>query len=202
MSGDKIIQKIEEEAKQDAAAIQAAARDKAQKEKDRILAKAQEEVREIQAKSQVDAKEAAGRLQLIAELQSRKENLASKRQVLQEAFDKAAQQLADLPEDQWKTLIGQIILHADLSGHETLVVPAKDRKRYEDGFLDRLNAGLKQMGKKGKLTLSDTPADFSDGVLIQGDTCDYDGSFATLLEEVRTGEEYRVAELLFGAEVK
>lgn len=68
MSGDKIIQKIEEEAKQDAAAIQAAARDKAQKEKDRILAKAQEEVRDIQAKSQVDAKEAAGRLQLIAEL--------------------------------------------------------------------------------------------------------------------------------------
>lgn len=202
MSGDKIIQKIEEEAKQDAAAIQAAARDKAQKEKNRILAKAQEEVREIQAKSQVDAREAAGRLQLIAELQSRKENLASKRQVLQEAFDKAAQLLAELPEDQWKTLIGQIILSSDLTGNETLVVPAKDRKRYEDGFLDRINAGLKQMGKKGKLTLSKEPADFSDGLLIQGDTCDYDGSFATLLEEVRTGEEYRVAELLFGAEVK
>lgn len=202
MSGDKIIQKIEEEAKQDAAAIGAAARDKAQKEKDRILAKAQEEVREIQAKSQVDAREAAGRLQLIAELQSRKENLASKRQVLQEAFDRAAKQLADLPEDQWKTLIGKIILGADLTGHEILVVPAKDRKRYEDGFLDRINAALKQAGKKGKLTLSDTSADFSDGLLIQGETCDYDGSFATLLEEVRTGEEYRVAELLFGAEVK
>lgn len=202
MSGDKIIQKIEEEAKQDAAAIQAAARDKARKEKERILAKAQEEVREIQARSQVDAREAAGRLQLIAELQSRKENLASKRKVLQEAFDRAAGQLADLPEAQWKNLIGQIILSADLSGHETLVVPAKDRKRYEDGFLEQLNAALEQAGRKGQMTLSDTAADFSDGVLIQGKTCDYDGSFATLLEEVRTGEEYRVAELLFGAEVK
>ncbi len=202
MSGDKIIQKIEEEATQDAAAIQAAARDKARKEKDRILAKAQEEVREIQARSQVDAREAAGRLQLIAELQTRKENLASKRKVLQEAFDRAASQLAALPEAQWKTLIGQIILSADLSGQETLVVPAKDRKRYEDGFLEQLNAALEQAGKKGQMTLSDTAADFSDGVLIQGETCDYDGSFATLLEEVRTGEEYRVAELLFGAEVK
>ena len=37
---------------------------------------------------------------------------------------------------------------------------------------------------------------------MEGETCDYDGSFATLLEDVRTGEEYRVAELLFGAEVK
>ena len=202
MSGDKIIQKIEEEAKQDAAAIGAAAQEKARKEKEQILAKAREEVREIQAKSQVDAKEAAGRLQLIAELQSRKENLNSKRQVLQEAFDQAAKQLADLPEDQWKTLIGKIILGADLTGHETLVVPAKDRPRYENGFLARLNGELKAQGREGALALSDKEADFADGVLIEGDTCDYDGSFATLLEDVRTGEEYRVAELLFGAEVK
>ena len=48
MSGDKIIQKIEEEAKQDAAAIGAAAQEKARKEKEQILAKAREEVREIQ----------------------------------------------------------------------------------------------------------------------------------------------------------
>ena len=43
MSGDKIIQKIEEEAKQDAAAIGAAAQEKARKEKEQILAKAREE---------------------------------------------------------------------------------------------------------------------------------------------------------------
>ena len=108
MSGDKIIQKIEEEAKQDAAAIGAAAQEKARKEKEQILAKAQEQVREIQAKSQVDAKEAAGRLQLIAELQSRKENLASKRKVLQEAFDRAAEQLGNMNGRQRQFAIGFI----------------------------------------------------------------------------------------------
>ena len=194
MSGDKIIQKIEEEAKQDAAAIGAAAQEKARKE--------QEQVREIQAKSQVDAKEAAGRLQLIAELQSRKENLASKRKVLQEAFDRAAEQLEALPQEQWEKLIGRIVLGSDLIGHEKLVVPAKDRPRYEQGLLAQLNKELKDQGREGSLTLSDRTAGFTDGVLIEGETCDYDGSFATLLEDVRTGEEYRVAELLFGAEVK
>lgn len=202
MSGDKIIQKIEEEAKQDAAAIGAAAQEKARKEKEQILAKAQEQVREIQAKSQVDAKEAAGRLQLIAELQSRKENLASKRKVLQEAFDRAAEQLEALPQEQWEKLIGRIVLGSDLIGHEKLVVPAKDRPRYEQGLLAQLNKELKDQGREGPLTLSDRTAGFTDGVLIEGETCDYDGSFATLLEDVRTGEEYRVAELLFGAEVK
>ena len=202
MSGDKIIQKIEEEAKQDAAAIGAAAQEKARKEKEQILAKAQEQVREIQAKSHVDAKEAAGRLQLIAELQSRKENLASKRKVLQEAFDRAEEQLEALPQEQWEKLIGRIVLESDLTGREKLVVPTKDRHRYEKGFLDRLNKELKAQGRKGSLTLSDKEAEFTDGVLIEGETCDYDGSFATLLEDVRTGEEYRVAELLFGAEVK
>lgn len=202
MSGDKIIQKIEEEAKQDAAAIGAAAQEKARKEKEQILAKAQEEVRGIQAKSQVDAKEAAGRLQLIAELQSRKENLASKRKVLQEAFDRAAEQLEALPQEQWEKLIGRIVLGSDLIGHEKLVVPAKDRPRYEQGLLAQLNKELKDQGREGSLTLSDRTAGFTDGVLIEGETCDYDGSFATLLEDVRTGEEYRVAELLFGAEVK
>ena len=202
MSGDKIIQKIEEEAKQDAAAIGAAAQEKARKEKEQILAKAQEQVREIQAKSQVDAKEAAGRLQLIAELQSRKENLASKRKVLQEAFDRAAEQLEALPQEQWEKLIGRIVLGSDLIGHEKLVVPAKDRPRYEQGLLAQLNKELKDQGREGSLTLSDRTAGFTDGVLIEGENCDYDGSFATLLEDVRTGEEYRVAELLFGAEVK
>ena len=202
MSGDKIIQKIEEEAKQDAAAIGAAAQEKARKEKEQILAKAQEQVREIQAKSQVDAKEAAGRLQRIAELQSRKENLASKRKVLQEAFDRAAEQLEALPQEQWEKLIGRIVLGSDLIGHEKLVVPAKDRPRYEQGLLAQLNKELKDQGREGSLTLSDRTAGFTDGVLIEGETCDYDGSFATLLEDVRTGEEYRVAELLFGAEVK
>lgn len=150
----------------------------------------------------MDAKEAAGRLQLIAELQSRKENLASKRKVLQEAFDRAAEQLEALPQEQWEKLIGRIVLGSDLIGHEKLVVPAKDRPRYEQGLLAQLNKELKDQGREGSLTLSDRTAGFTDGVLIEGETCDYDGSFATLLEDVRTGEEYRVAELLFGAEVK
>ena len=110
MAGDKIIQKIEEEAKQDAAAIAAAAQEKATKEADRILAKAKEEAADVTAKAQTEAKEAAVRQQLIGELQSRKDTLASKRAVIQEAFTEAAARLAALPQADWEALITRIVL--------------------------------------------------------------------------------------------
>lgn len=202
MAGDKIIQKIEEEAKQDAAAIAAAAQEKAAKEADRILAKAKEEAADVSAKAQTEAKEAAVRQQLIGELQSRKDTLASKRAVIQEAFTEAAARLAALLQADWEALITRIVLSCDLEGHEELVVPAKDRAIYEGGFLKKLNKELRQQGKEGDLKLAQDAAAFDGGVLIRGKSCDYDGSFATLLQDVRDQEEYRVAELLFGAEVK
>lgn len=202
MAGNKIIEKIEEEARQNAAAIKASAQKKAEAESARILAKAKASVEEITKKSQTDAAEAAGRLTLVAELQNRKASLASRREVLKEAFDKAADALAHLPKEQWEKLILQIITTSDVTGHEVLYVPAKDRDAYEKGFLDTINKALKDQGKEGKLTLAKEAAPIDGGVFLQGEDCDYDGSFATLLEDVRTEEEYRVAEILYGAEVK
>ena len=49
MAGNKIIEKIEEEARQGAAAIEAEAKQKAEAEKSRILGKAKESAAEIEA---------------------------------------------------------------------------------------------------------------------------------------------------------
>ncbi len=202
MAGNKIMEKIEEEARQGAAAITAAAKEKADAEASRILSKARSSAEEIRARSLVDAQEAAGRLTLIAELKSRKDSLASQRAVVEEAFEKAADQLAHLPHEQWEKLILQLIVSSDLEGTETLVVPEKDRPAYEGGFLNKINEALKAQGRKGEIVLSPEKAPFADGILLQGKDCDYDGSFATLLADVRSEEEYRVAGILFGAEVK
>ena len=202
MAGNKIIAKIEEEARQDAAAIKASAQKKAEAEAARTVAKAKASAEEILQKSRADAEEAAGRLTLVAELQNRKASLASRREVVQEAFDKAAEALAHLPKEQWEKLILHMITTSHVTGHEVLYVPAKDRGIYEKGFLDTINKALKAQGKAGKLTLAREAAPIDGGVILQGEDCDYDGSFATLLEDVRSEEEYRVAEILFGAEVK
>ena len=54
----------------------------------------------------------------------------------------------------------------------------------------------------GGLTLSDDTAKFAGGILLQGKTSDFDGSFATILRDVRTRIEKEVADMLFAAEVK
>ncbi len=110
--------------------------------------------------------------------------------------------MSQLPQETWEKLILAIVTQSDVEGTETLVVPAKDRAVYENGFLSKINKTLVDQGKKGEMTLDSETASFKEGILIRGKDCDYDGSFATLLRDVRSEEEYRVAGILFDAEVK
>jgi V/A-type H+-transporting ATPase subunit E len=107
-----------------------------------------------------------------------------------------------MPEDKWEQLITSIVVKSAETGTEKLCVPAADRAKYEGGFLAKLNAALVQAGKQGGLTLSDEAAKFAGGILLQGKTSDFDGSFATILGDVRTRIEKEVADMLFAAEVK
>jgi V/A-type H+-transporting ATPase subunit E len=202
VAANKIIEKIQQEAKQNAADIRSAAEQKAAAAKAKIMADAEEQIKTIEASAAIDADEAGRRQVLIAELDTRKKSLGSKRAVIEKAFAVAEDALAQLPEDKWEQLITNIVVSASTTGTEKLQVPAQDADKYKNGFLAKLNAALAKAGKKGGLTLSNLPAAFKGGVMLVGETSDYDGSFATLLEDIRTREEKNVADILFGTEVK
>lgn len=202
MAANKIIEKIQQEAQQNAADIRSAAEEKAAGLKAKIMADAKEQIKAINAQATIDADEAGRRQVLIAELDTRKKSLGSKRDVIEKAFAGAQEALAQLPEDRWEKLITDIVLGASTTGTEKLQVPAQDADKYKNGLLTKLNNALVQAGKKGGLTLSETPAAFKGGVMLIGETSDYDGSFATLLQDIRTREEKNVANILFGTEVK
>lgn len=202
MAANKIISKIEEEASKDKAAILAAAQEKATALSAKVLSAAQEQVVAIATQANNDAAEADRRQVLIAELESRKRTLDSKRTVIEKVFAQAEEQLLKLPTDKWEKLITHIVLTASETGEETLHVPAGDMDKYKNGLLAKLNAALVAAGKKGQLTLSEAPAKFKGGVELEGTTTDYDGSFESILRDVRQQEERQVAALLFGTEVK
>ena len=197
MAANKIILKIEEEGIREAAEIVDAAKKKAAASTEKITAAAKVKIEEINAQAAADADEAARRQILIAELEARKNSLDSKRKVLEAAFAKAEETIAAMPEDKWEQLITSIVVKSAETGTEKLCVPAA-----EGGFLARLNEALVKAGKQGGLTLSDDAAKFAGGVLLQGKTSDFDGSFATILRDVRTRIEKEVADMLFAAEVK
>ena len=202
MAANKIILKIEEDGAREAAEIVDAAKKKAAASTEKIKAAAKVKIDEINAQAAADADEAARRQTLIAELEARKNALDSKRKVLEEAFAKAEETINAMPDYKWEQFITSIVVKSAETGTEKICVPAADRAKYEGGFLARLNEALVTAGKQGKLTLSDEAAKFSGGILLQGKTSDFDGSFATIMREVRTRIEKEVADMLFAAEVK
>ena len=202
MAANKIILKIEEDGAREAAEIVDAAKKKAAASTEKIKAAAKVKIDEINAQAAADADEAARRQTLIAELEARKNALDSKRKVLEEAFAKAEETINAMPDYKWEQFITSIVVKSAETGTEKICVPAADRAKYEGGFLARLNDALVKAGKQGKLTLSDEVAKFSGGILLQGKTSDFDGSFATIMRDVRTRIEKEVADMLFAAEVK
>ena len=201
MATNKIVFKIQEEAAAEVAAILAEAKNKADVSAKKIIDEAHAKAQEIQEESLLDAKEAAHRQELIAELEARKNSLDSKRQILEEAYNLAAKELAQLTDEKWKKLIIAIVNNASVSGQEKLCVPAKDLPKYKNGFLLEINANLTAKGKKGELVLAEEAAPFADGVLLIGKNSDVDCSFATILQEMRRKTEREVAAILFGVEV-
>ena len=201
MATNKIVFKIQEEAAAEVAAILAEAKNKADASTKKIIDEAHAKAQEIQQESLLDAKEAAHRQELIAELEARKNSLDSKRQILEEAYNLAAKELAQLTDEKWKKLIIAIINNASVTGQEKLCVPAKDLPKYKNGFLLEINADLTAKGKKGELVLAEEAAPFADGVLLIGKNSDVDCSFGTILQEMRRKTEREVAAILFGMEV-
>jgi len=202
VAANKIISKIEEEASIEKTNILADAEKKATAVRDKVLASAQTSVESIKAQAKLNAEEAGRRQVLIAELESRKKTLNSQREILETVFAKVEDALNKLPQDKWERLITSIVVAASETGEEKLHVPADDIAKYQNGFLTKLNSALQAAGKKGSLTLSDQPARFKGGVELEGTTTDYDGSFASILREVRQKEERQIANILFGTEVK
>lgn len=122
-----------------------------------------------------------------ASLDARKTALTKKRSVIDDVFLRAYTAMLALDERK-RTLICENMLSSRAEAGE-IVLPSK---------ADR--AGISALFAKGgfaELTLSNEDAKIDGGFLLRGKGYDKDCSFASLLNEVREGEETQVAKLLF-----
>ena len=203
MSADKIIEKIQAQALEDVAALEAETKGKAEKLQAAIDAQTEADLEALKAGEAAETEEIARRRQLMTRLEERKRALAAKRQVMAEVFNEARERLENLDEMRWSEMITKIVVEAAETGEERLVVPQRDRARYTKPFmggksmLEMLNAALVASGKPGKLTLSDTAARFSAGLMLEGDQSDVDASFEGLIRDAKEKYEYEVSKILF-----
>ena len=209
MGAEAILDKIRNNAEEEASALRKQGEERAKAAAAKITADAEAEAEFLLQSAMKTIEEMERREMLMAGLETRKNTLASRRGVIDEAFAAAEEQLAALPEDRWEALITKLVLEAAETGEEVLEVPAADREKYEaapegslpligeKSLLKRLNAALKEAGKEGKLTLADAPVDMKGGFKLCGPAYDVNASFEMLLSLVREESEQEIYRILY-----
>lgn len=194
MGLDRIVNKIKQDAEQQADQILTAA--KAQAEE--ILASAQAQADEIAAQSLTQARELAAlegeRTLTLSRLEQRKLELSARQRVIAQAFLRALSDLEAMPVEEYMALLVDIV-GAEARGGEEIILNPRDRERIGSALIDRLNKS-----GPGGFTLSDRTRDISGGVVLSRGRIEVNLSLDTALAQIREELEIEVARLLFGGE--
>ena len=195
MNAQGILTRIEQDAREAAATILRDAQAKAEDMRAASDKKIETERAAAMEQARQDALALDDRMQRMAKLDARKELLAAKRDVLDEAFARALDKMAAMPEDKARAF-GLAMLIDSAAGDETLV-PDAASAWCDQSFVDAANAALKQAGKPGDIKLSGEKRNLGGGFILQRGGMEVNCSFGAALEARRMDVEAEVASLLF-----
>ena len=148
-----------------------------------------------QAQTEGDAQEQ--RMLRMAELEERKELLAKKRALMDEAFEMAGKKLSAAGNpDKRAFFLRQLLTFA--TGGETLAIGSENAGWFDDHFLPDANAALLKAGKTAGLTLATEKCSGCEGFLLIAGGAEIRCTFHALLEEACANMEQAVAADLFG----
>ncbi len=196
-SQDNIIKRITDEARKEADSVLAEANAKVKELLSASEAETNAEIERVEHDAETKAAELRRRRLAVAEMEARKDVLAQKQAILDEAFAGALSRLSELPDSEIEKLLTPLVVE-EAEGSEALIVPGKNRALYEKSLLHSLNKALKKAGKQGKLTLSEQSGNFAGGLVLVSDVLEKNISFEALLRGVREESEKAIGELLFG----
>ena len=187
MEAEQVVQKILDDAKAKAAEIAAEEQKVLQAEKGQFDAesKSYDEQTKLLAKQAAEDTE----LQILASarMDVANELLAQKRQLLDNVFAEAAEQITKLPDAEYLSLMQKLMTQAVRSGNEEVVV-SKDEKRIDTAFIKKVNENLKLSNEKG---------DFKAGFVLKEDKIKINVSIDVLLAQARQELEIELAKELF-----
>lgn len=183
-----------------------------QREIDAINAEAQRECQEIRARydelekaeyweivnrSAKDAKLRMERLTNMALMESKKQILALKQEMVSLAFERAVQKLAALPEDEYVELLAGFAEEAARTGGEQLIFSPTDRARVGKKICLQANKRLEANGRQGSLTMSESTRPIRGGLILTDGRIDVNYSLETLISSHKNRLMEQVSKILF-----
>ncbi len=195
MEAEQVIEKILAESETEAGKI----REKAQEKEAAEQAKIDEQLAEYKKQTEILSQKAAEskKLHLLAaaRMQIAKDFLSEKRKILEEVFTQTREQLLNLPDDQYRQLIINLMLNAVETGDEEVIID-KNERRIDQQLIDQVNERLRSNGR-GNLSLSDKRQNLGGGFILKRGKIKNNVSLDVLLAQARRELEIELAKELF-----
>ncbi len=194
---DRITDRIEADAREQAKAIIAEAEAKCAEIRKENEKKAQERYLELIRNGTKDCESGLERRKSAAEMDAKKSVLALKQDCVAEAFDMAKRRLADMPEDSYVGFLASLAASAAADGSGEIVLSARDKERCGKAVLERANAALAAKGLTPALTLAADSREISGGLILRQGGVEVNCSIEALVEALKGPMTADVARTLF-----
>lgn len=191
---EKITGRIASDAAQEIESIQAEARRQAEEITARYAGQAERESQELLERGRRSAEERVERLASVAQLEARKLELAAKQEMLSKAYDKALEQLLNLPDQEYTALLADLAVKASSTVQEAVILSQKDRTRFGKQVVTLAN----EKRKDGRLTLSGETRSIQGGLVLSDGDVEVNCTFETLVRLQRGELDREISKLLFG----
>ena len=200
MSAEGIIEKIRRQSQERVREIARNGRVEADRRHQEILDKAQQDVREMTERAEAQAREHYETSRLSATLEVRKNSLASKRGMLDKAFEKALQKMKSAAPDVRADYYEKIVLENVPAEGAVLVANERDMQLIRQCLPQWERKLADRYGAFGSLILSERQGSFAGGLLIECGSYDIDATFERILQDVREDHDIEVSQCLFNTE--
>jgi len=173
----------------------------AEEEKKRIIEKAIKEAQEkkerLIEKFKKEAEDEKKRKLIKVRMEEKKKILALKKKFMEDAFQRAKQELSNLNKGEYLHLFKEAILSNIDSGKEKIVISPRDRLIMDEQFIQEVKNELSKRDKEGKLEFIPELDEEERGFIIKKKGTQINRTFSTLLSELKDKIEIEVAKRLF-----
>ena len=195
---DKIIARIQAEAKAESDAILAEAKTTAEAIAADYAQKAQDTYNSRLTEGTAELEQQVQRSDRAAGLDAKKSVLATKQELVNTAYSQAKAAITALPEDEYIAFLARMADEAAADGKGELILNAADRARIGEKVLDAARALAAKRGVSSELTLSEATEDISGGLILKNGSISANCTLDSLVELSRSSLDAAVAGILFG----
>lgn len=154
--------------------------------------------KEIVSRALQRAEEEKKRIGAVTRLESRNSLLREKRKLVDRVFDEAMEKFARLPDDEYVDFCKKLLLKATTSGKGELILSARDQERIGERLVEEIKRALRQMGKDGRIELSDETRKIRGGFYLREEGSEVNATLEVFIDYNREKLEREVITLLSG----